>query len=276
MTIAGNPGLWGYWQPGAYAFANLDNNGATALTSAAAWTSGDNLTLRADFNVTGNVHDSGSIFPGGTIFGAGYFSTGGNPQGYNYGAFYATVNTANPAAPTIQFEVSGIGSWSQPLPASVTSASINGGWNTAEWYIANNKPANSMTLQFKLNGTNVGSAISIGYYMHDFTDLPDYLGTKFYIGAQADGSYNSFRGSIRNVSLTATTQGAAPTLAANMFAGVTILGTPGAMYQIQYVNDLASTDWKTITNIAIPSSPYTWIDLQSVNNSKRFYRAVAP
>ena len=276
MTILGNPGLWGYWQPGAYAFANGLNNAATAQTSAAAWTSGDNLTLKADFNVTGNVHDSGSIFAGGTVFGAGYFSTGGNGQGWNYGAFYATVNTADPAAPTIRFEISGIGSWAQALPAAVTNASINGGWNTAEWYMANNKSANSMTLQFRLNGTNVGSAISVSYYMHDFTDLPDYLGTKFYIGAQADGSYNSFKGSIRNVSLTATTPGAVPTLAANMFAGVTIQGTPGAMYQIQYVNDLASSDWQTITNIVIPSSPFNWIDLQSVNNSKRFYRAVAP
>jgi hypothetical protein len=276
MTLLNGPGLWSYWQPGAYAFANGANNAATALTTAAAWTPGDNLDIKADFNVTGNLHDSGSVFSGGPVFGAGYFN-GGNVLGWNYGAFYATVDTANPAAPTIKFEINGKGSWSQALPVSVVDPAINGGWNTAEWFIKNDAVGNVMTLQFLLNGTNVGTAISVpSYYIQDFSNMGGYLGTKFYIGAQADASYNSFRGSIRNVSLTATTQGAAPVLAANMFAGVTIQGTPGAIYQIQYVNDLASTNWQTITNLAIPRSPYTWTDLQSVTNSKRFYRAVTP
>jgi hypothetical protein len=82
---------------------------------------------------------------------------------------------------------------------------MNGGWNTVEWSIANNNLANTMSLQFRLNGSDVGAPISIsGYYMHDFTDFANYQGAKFYIGAQADQDYNTFTGSIRNVSLVAS------------------------------------------------------------------------
>ena len=205
MTLSGDPNLWGYWQPGAYAFAGGNNNATTALTPALGWASGDNLTIRADFNVTGNLHNPGSVFAGGAIFGAGYFIPGGNGQGYNRGAFYAIVSTANPAAPTIEFDVSGIapGLWSQALPSTVTNAGLNGGWNTAEWFIQSNVASNSMSLQFRLNGTNVGGPISIsGGYLRDFSEYSGYTGTKLYIGAAADQSYQSFSGSIRNVSLT--------------------------------------------------------------------------
>lgn len=205
MTIQGDPNLWGYWQPGAYAFANGNNNARTAVTAAAGWTSGDSLMLRADFNVTGNVHDSGSVFGGGAIFGAGYYTPGGNSLGYNYGAFYARVVTANPAAPYIDFNVAGLGSWSQALPTSVVNPAINGGWNTAEWDILNDKVDNSMTLEFFLNGAEIGSPVHLsGGYLADFSDRAGYTGTEFEIGAAADQGYESFRGSIRNVSLIST------------------------------------------------------------------------
>ena len=205
MTLSGDPNFWGYWQPGAYAFAGGNNNAATALTPALGWTSGNNLTIKADFNVTGNLHNPGSVFAGGAIFGGGYFIPGGNAQGYNRGAFYAIVSSANPAAPTIEFDISGVapGLWSHALPITVTNASLNGGWNTAEWFIQSNVASNSMSLQFRLNGTNVGGPITIaGGYLRDFPEYGGYTGTKFYIGAAADQSYQSFSGSIRNVSLT--------------------------------------------------------------------------
>ena len=279
MTLQGDPNLWGYWQPGAYAFAQGNNNAKTALTSASAWTSGDTLTITADFNVTGNVHDSGSIFVGGAVFGAGYFISGGNSQGYNFGAFYAVVSTANPAAPTIEFDVSGIapGAWSQTLPASVVNPSINGGWNTAEWVITNNKQANSMTLQFLLNGAAVGAPINIaGGYLRDFTSYSGYSGTKFYIGAAADQDYIAFQGSLRNVSLVATIP--APILAVQIsggYASLTINGTPGFTYGIQCEDALTqSNNWQTPTNLTLSSSPYIWVDPRPVNGAQRFYRAV--
>lgn len=217
MTLSGNPALWGYWQPGAYAFAAgfgaNKNNFRTDLTAAAAWTSGDHLRLTADVNVTTLVNNPGLILKGGTVFGTGYFIPGGNSLGYNLGAFYASVDTLNPGNPSMKFGISGIppGEWSRPLPTSVTDININGGWNTFEWEIVNDALANTMSVQFRLNGTNLGAPITFNnFYLRDFTDWPNYTGTKFYIGAQADGDYNTFTGSIRNVSLVAYVPEPAP------------------------------------------------------------------
>jgi hypothetical protein len=204
MTINGDPNLWGYQQPGAYQFAN-GGYAASAVTATSGWTSGETLTLSAEFNVTGNVHNPGQVFGGGGIFGADYFiSTGGNSLGYNSGAFYAQILTSG--TPTIQFDISGIspGVWSASLPASVTDPSVNGGWNTAQWVIQNNVAQNSMTLQFVLNGSDIGSAISIsGGYLADFAGRSNYTGTEYEIGACAAG-YQQFAGALQDVSLVAT------------------------------------------------------------------------
>jgi hypothetical protein len=283
MNLSGDPNLWGYWQPGAYTFAggfgpNV-NNFRTDLTSAAAWTPGDTLSLRADINVVADLHDTGTILKGGAVFGAGYWQPGGNGLGYNYGAFFASVDTRIPSAPLIKFGIAGIppGEWSQPLPASITATNYKHGWNTVEWILHNNTAANSVTIRFRLNGTNVGSAVVVpDFYIHDFSDYVDYQGTKFYIGAQADDDYNTFTGSISNVSLVATV--AKPTLQAAAPGGqasVTISGTPGVTYLIQYVDALSGlNNWQSLTNLTIPSSPYTWTDPTTPLASKRFYRAI--
>lgn len=286
MTLSGNPALWGYWQPGAYAFAagfggNV-NNFRTDLTAAAAWTSGNTLTLKADVNITALVHNTGLILKGGTVFGAGYFFPGGNSLGWNYGAFCASVDTQYPAAPSIQFRIAGIppGVWSQPLPTSVTDAVINGGWNTVEWILHNNRVANSVTIRFRLNGTNVGSAVVVpGFYIRDFTDWAGYHGyeaTKFYIGAQADDDYNTFTGSISNVSLIAYI--GEPTLAAGIANGslqLTIRGIPEVTYAIESADTLGGTNqWQSLTNLMIPFSPFTWTDPRPAAVGTRFYRAV--
>ena len=61
----------------------------------------------------------------------------------------------------------------------------------------------------------------------------------------------------------------------NMFAGFSILGTVGANYEIQISNDIGSSkNWTTVTNLTLPSSPFFFLDTESPNSSKRFYRAV--
>ncbi len=59
-----------------------------------------------------------------------------------------------------------------------------------------------------------------------------------------------------------------------MFAGLTIVGQAGGIYQIDFRNDLNNTNWFNITNIALPSSPYLFIDTDSPQYPIRFYRAV--
>jgi hypothetical protein len=52
-------------------------------------------------------------------------------------------------------------------------------------------------------------------------------------------------------------------------------GTVGAPYRLEYTEDVGEVGpWVTLTNLALPSSPYLYIDLGSTNSAKRFYRAV--
>ncbi len=54
-----------------------------------------------------------------------------------------------------------------------------------------------------------------------------------------------------------------------------IYGPIGAWYEIDYTEDLGSpTNWTTITNFALPSSPYLFPDPTPARQVKRFYRAV--
>ncbi len=59
-----------------------------------------------------------------------------------------------------------------------------------------------------------------------------------------------------------------------MYAGLSISGTVGAPYEIQYKDDL-SADWLPLTVIALPASPFFFVDANSPGSAKRFYRALA-
>ncbi len=64
----------------------------------------------------------------------------------------------------------------------------------------------------------------------------------------------------------------ATTLGISTYPGVTINGTAGAVYQIQYSTDL--NNWQTLTNFMLPYSPFLWIDTSSPVVGQRFYRSI--
>lgn len=57
------------------------------------------------------------------------------------------------------------------------------------------------------------------------------------------------------------------------YPGVTINGTAGATYQIEYTTNLNST-WLPLTNFSLPYSPFIWVDTSSPIVGQRFYRSV--
>lgn len=64
-------------------------------------------------------------------------------------------------------------------------------------------------------------------------------------------------------------------LTIQMYAGLTINGVPGATYQIQGTTNLNSpTNWTTLTNLTLPSSPYLFFDASSAGQPMKFYRAL--
>jgi hypothetical protein len=68
---------------------------------------------------------------------------------------------------------------------------------------------------------------------------------------------------------------ALPSLA--MYPGFTITGTVSGQYRIEFANVLGGgTNWQTLTNLTLPSSPYFYLDATGAGKPQRFYRAVVP
>jgi len=68
-----------------------------------------------------------------------------------------------------------------------------------------------------------------------------------------------------------------PTLEVDLHAVLTIRGTVGTVYSIEYVTDLAQTNdpsaWRCAEYLQLPASPYLWTDESAPATGKRFYRA---
>jgi sulfatase modifying factor 1 len=63
-------------------------------------------------------------------------------------------------------------------------------------------------------------------------------------------------------------------LSIQTYAGLNITGLVGTIYSIQFTTNLLVTNaWLTLTNLALPSSPYLLVDTTSTVMGQRFYRA---
>lgn len=62
-------------------------------------------------------------------------------------------------------------------------------------------------------------------------------------------------------------------LGIDLYAGIKILGVPGRTYQIEATPATGTPNWQTLTNLALPSTPYIWIDYDSPAVPARLYRA---
>jgi formylglycine-generating enzyme required for sulfatase activity len=60
------------------------------------------------------------------------------------------------------------------------------------------------------------------------------------------------------------------------YAGLTITGSVGTVYSMEYMPNLLQTNsWHCLEFLRLPASPYTWLDKSSPANGRRFYRAVS-
>jgi formylglycine-generating enzyme required for sulfatase activity len=70
----------------------------------------------------------------------------------------------------------------------------------------------------------------------------------------------------------------APLLDIQVYAGLTMTGTVGTVYSIEYVSDLTQTNnptsWSCLEFVQLPTSPYLWTDKSTPASARRFYRAV--
>ena len=65
-----------------------------------------------------------------------------------------------------------------------------------------------------------------------------------------------------------------PGLDLKLYAGLSITGTVGTVYSVEYVTDLAQTnDWRCLTFLQLPATNYLWFDPTAPATGRRFYRA---
>jgi hypothetical protein len=67
---------------------------------------------------------------------------------------------------------------------------------------------------------------------------------------------------------------AGPKLGIARYTGVAVEGTVGKNIRIDYATAVQQTNWTTLTNFSLPSSPFLYFDISSTNDSSRLYRAV--
>ena len=66
-----------------------------------------------------------------------------------------------------------------------------------------------------------------------------------------------------------------PVLNLQLYAGLSITGSVGSVYSVEYVTDLAQTNsWRCLEFLQLPASPYLWADKSVPATGQRFYRAV--
>jgi N-acetylneuraminic acid mutarotase len=114
-----------------------------------------------------------------------------------------------------------------------------------------------LSYQWQFNGTNItgatGSSLTI-------TNVSGNVGVYTVIVSNAAGSVTSTSVLVASVDI-------------KMFAGVIVNGPLGSNYLIQATSNLPG-GWTTLTNVALPSQPYIYIDYSSPTNRQQFYRAV--
>src|SRR5690606_25281508 len=58
------------------------------------------------------------------------------------------------------------------------------------------------------------------------------------------------------------------------YAGITLRGRPGDQFRLEYQDALDSSgEWHELTEITLTEAVQIWIDYDSPNEAKRFYRA---
>lgn len=191
-------------------------------------------------------------YPGGAIFDSewnllvsgvtrGAFPGRTNLGGYDL--FLMKWALVDPTPPVVT---------NQPISGTVSS----GGTATLTVGVTGTPP---FTYQWQFNGVNIAGATNASL------DIPNFS------VANAGGYSVSVSNSVGGVTSSIATLASVDIA---MFAGVIVNGPLGSNYLIQAASSLTPTVWSTLTNVALPTQPYIYIDYNSPTNAKQFYRAL--
>ncbi len=117
-----------------------------------------------------------------------------------------------------------------------------------------------LTYQWQFNGVDIPGAISATLSLLNVQ--PGNAGAYTVIVSSPSGGTISQSVHVTVISLT-------------MRPTILVAGTVGQPYRIDYTESLAPTNWLTLTNVVLPSSPYYHVDFTADGRTKRFYRVIS-
>src|SRR5206468_11332533 len=92
-------------------------------------------------------------------------------------------------------------------------------------------------------------------------------------------SVNNSAGSVVSDKATVTVVPTAPRLTIEQVTGLpslTLEGRAGITYRIEFSTNLNATNWTSLVEVSLSTTPFTFSDSGWSNSPARFYRAVAP
>lgn len=129
-----------------------------------------------------------------------------------------------------------------------------------------------------------GTAPFLYQWRFNGADLPGATNSTYTIPAVAQSDAGNYSVEVSNSSGSVTSENAAlsvivpPSLGLQLLAGYPVLrlnGMLGSNFSVQYVSDLAGTNWlnlRSISNLSV--SPYQFLDIEGSTPPARYYRAV--
>ena len=176
-----------------------------------------------------------------------------------YGTVVSTIATLNVNVPASAPAIT-----SQPLNQTVTagnavtlSVTATGSGLTYQWHLGTSGNTNAP----------VPGATGAAYTTPALTTNVSY----WVVVRNAFGLADSATASLSVQPVTG-----AATLGLNMLAGLTIDGTAGGAYRLEYTTNAVSTNWVALTNLTLLSPRHYFADWDSTNAVRRFYRVVVP
>ena len=214
------------------------------------------ISSNQQFAATGLYNDGSSLSLTGTASWSSSsptvvtINTGGLATGGTNGTIMITATSGS---------VSGSATLTVVAPPAITIQSTNGTIANGNVILNVGATGGGLSYQWQFNGTNISGATGASLTLTNYST--NNIGVYTVVISNAAGSVTSQPIVIATVGI-------------KMFAGVIINGPIGSNYLIQASGNLASTNWTTLTNVALPTQPYIYIDYNSPGNNQQFYRAV--
>ncbi|MDE3100296.1 MAG: immunoglobulin domain-containing protein [Verrucomicrobiota bacterium] len=130
-------------------------------------------------------------------------------------------------------------------------------------------PGGTLTLSVGASGYS-----ALGYqWLLDGTNIAGATGATFVVTNAGPADAGDYSVVVSNADGTVTSSLAVVTLLnLQLYAGLTIYGPLGTNYEVDYTDTL-NTNWSVLTNFALPTNPYLFIDTTAPAANHRFYRA---